>query len=77
MEADGSFFLKNLGKSSVLVNGVAVACGQLMNLSTSCLIEVIYRINFSRLFHPICLATGIYIILDNVAFVDKGDEFCV
>ncbi|XP_057766146.1 uncharacterized protein LOC130986693 [Salvia miltiorrhiza] len=40
MEADGSFFLKNLGKSSVLVNGVSVACGQLLNLSTSCLIEI-------------------------------------
>ncbi|XP_047971626.1 uncharacterized protein LOC125214583 isoform X1 [Salvia hispanica] len=40
MEADGSFFLRNLGKSSVLVNGVAVACGQLLNLSTSCLIEI-------------------------------------
>ncbi|KAL1569532.1 hypothetical protein AAHA92_01001 [Salvia divinorum] len=40
MEADGSFFLKNLGKSSVLVNGVAVACGQMLNLSTSCLIDI-------------------------------------
>ncbi|KAH6791467.1 hypothetical protein C2S51_006473 [Perilla frutescens var. frutescens] len=40
MEADGSFFLKNLGKSSVSVNGVAVACGQLLKLSTNCLIEI-------------------------------------
>lgn len=41
MEADGSFFLKNLGKSSVSVNGVEIASGQLLNLSTNCLIEVI------------------------------------
>lgn len=40
MEADGSFFLKNLGKSAVSVNGMIVATGQLVNLSPSCLIEV-------------------------------------
>ncbi|KAL7144158.1 hypothetical protein ABFS83_08G240100 [Erythranthe nasuta] len=40
MEADGSFFLKNLGKSSVSVNGIAVATGQLLNLSSGCLIEI-------------------------------------
>ncbi|KAL3818801.1 hypothetical protein ACJIZ3_004706 [Penstemon smallii] len=40
MEDDGSFFLKNLGKSSVSVNGMSVASGQLMNLSSSCLIEI-------------------------------------
>lgn len=40
MEADGSFFLKNLGKSSVSVNGVEIASGQLLNLSTNCLIEI-------------------------------------
>ncbi|KAI3451023.1 hypothetical protein Pfo_007688 [Paulownia fortunei] len=40
MEADGSFFLKNLGKSSVSVNGMTVATGQLLNLSSSCLIEI-------------------------------------
>ncbi|CAA0834024.1 Forkhead-associated (FHA) domain-containing protein [Striga hermonthica] len=40
MEADGSFFLKNLGKSSVSVNGMSVATGQVLNLSPSCLIEI-------------------------------------
>ncbi|KAK6150582.1 hypothetical protein DH2020_015514 [Rehmannia glutinosa] len=40
MEADGSFFLQNLGRSLVLVNGTTVATGQLMNLSSSCLIEI-------------------------------------
>ncbi|KAL3626674.1 hypothetical protein CASFOL_029417 [Castilleja foliolosa] len=40
MEADGSFFIKNLGKSAVSVNGTTVATGQLLNLSSSCLIEI-------------------------------------
>lgn len=40
MEADGSFFLRNLGKSPVSVNGVAIATGQLLTLSSSCLIEI-------------------------------------
>lgn len=40
METDGSFSLKNLGRSSISVNGKAVATGQLLTLSSSCLIEV-------------------------------------
>ncbi|KAL6576093.1 hypothetical protein OROHE_000564 [Orobanche hederae] len=40
MEADGSFFVKNLGKSPVSVNGMAVATGQLLNLSPICLMEI-------------------------------------
>ncbi|KAK9265967.1 hypothetical protein L1049_003491 [Liquidambar formosana] len=40
MERDGSFFLKNLGKSSISVNGKDVTTGQLLNLSSSCLIEI-------------------------------------
>ncbi|KAL2532453.1 Forkhead-associated (FHA) domain-containing protein [Abeliophyllum distichum] len=40
MEADGSFFLRNLGKSPVSVNGIAIATGQLLILSSSCLIEI-------------------------------------
>ncbi|XP_073155530.1 uncharacterized protein [Henckelia pumila] len=40
MEADGSFFLKNLGKSSVSVNGMTIETGQLLSLSSSCLIEI-------------------------------------
>ncbi|CAA0839240.1 Forkhead-associated (FHA) domain-containing protein [Striga hermonthica] len=40
MEADGSFLLKNLGKSSMSVDGLSVATGQLLNLSPSCLIEI-------------------------------------
>ncbi|XP_011090415.1 uncharacterized protein LOC105171097 [Sesamum indicum] len=40
MEADGSFFIRNLGKSSLSVNGTTVATGQLLNLSSSCLIEI-------------------------------------
>ncbi|KAL2552701.1 Forkhead-associated (FHA) domain-containing protein [Forsythia ovata] len=40
MEADGSFFLRNLGKSPVSVNGIAIATGQLLTLSSSCLIEI-------------------------------------
>ncbi|XAR73811.1 hypothetical protein NMG60_11007905 [Bertholletia excelsa] len=35
---DGSFFLKNLGKSSILVNVKAIGSGQLLNLTLSCLI---------------------------------------
>lgn len=40
METDGSFFLKNLGKTSISVNGKAVATGQSLGLTSSCLIEV-------------------------------------
>ncbi|KAK4417382.1 Microspherule protein 1 [Sesamum alatum] len=40
MEADGSFFIRNLGKSSLSVNGTTVATGQLLNLTSSCLIEI-------------------------------------
>lgn len=40
MEADGSFFLKNLGKSSVSVNGMTIETGQLLSLSSDCLIEI-------------------------------------
>ncbi|XAR59324.1 hypothetical protein NMG60_11015114 [Bertholletia excelsa] len=40
MEKDGSFSLKNLGKSSISVNGKAVGSGQLLNLIPSCLIEI-------------------------------------
>jgi len=40
METDGSFFLKNLGKSSISVNGNAVATGQSTGLTSSCLIEI-------------------------------------
>ncbi|XP_051141176.1 uncharacterized protein LOC127258395 [Andrographis paniculata] len=40
MEDNGSFFLRNLGKSSVTVNGLPVARGQLVNLSSSSLVEI-------------------------------------
>ncbi|KAK3032306.1 hypothetical protein RJ639_036263 [Escallonia herrerae] len=40
MGTDGSFSLKNLGKSSISVNGKAVATGNLLGLSSSCLIEI-------------------------------------
>ncbi|KAJ9147007.1 hypothetical protein P3X46_029215 [Hevea brasiliensis] len=39
MEADGSFFLKNLGKSLVFLNGKEVATGQSMSLGSNSLIE--------------------------------------
>ncbi|KAL6552231.1 hypothetical protein OROGR_008385 [Orobanche gracilis] len=39
-QSHGSFFIKNLGKSSVSVNGMAVATGHLLNLSPICLIEL-------------------------------------
>ena len=42
METNGSFFLKNLGKSSILVNGKAVASEKSLCLSSSSLIEVLY-----------------------------------
>lgn len=45
MEADGSFFLRNLGKSPVSVNGIAIVTGQLLTLSSSCLIEVIFLLH--------------------------------
>lgn len=41
METDGSFFLKNIGKSSISINGNSIAHGQVAALSSSCLIEVI------------------------------------
>ncbi|KAM1529178.1 hypothetical protein ACFX1Z_018417 [Malus domestica] len=40
MEGDGSFYLKNLGKSSIYLNGEEVATGQLVSLSSSNLIEI-------------------------------------
>ncbi|XP_052196719.1 uncharacterized protein LOC127804046 isoform X2 [Diospyros lotus] len=40
MEDDGSFFLKNLGKSSISLNGRTVGTGQLMGLTSCCLIEI-------------------------------------
>lgn len=40
MEEDGSFFLKNLGKSSIFLNGKEVARGQLLSLNSGSLIEV-------------------------------------
>ena len=42
MESDGSFILKNLGKSIISVNGKEVGTGQFLSLSSSCLIEVYY-----------------------------------
>ncbi|XP_041017640.1 uncharacterized protein LOC121259902 isoform X1 [Juglans microcarpa x Juglans regia] len=40
MEEDGSFFLKNLGKSSIFLNGKEVSRGQLLRLNTGSLIEI-------------------------------------
>ena len=40
MEGDGSFFLKNLGKSPMFLNGKELASGQSMGLRSSSLIEV-------------------------------------
>lgn len=40
MEEDGSFFLKNIGKSSIFLNGKEVATGQRRCLSSSTLIEI-------------------------------------
>ncbi|KAL4577688.1 hypothetical protein LXL04_013799 [Taraxacum kok-saghyz] len=40
METDGSFSLKNLGASSISLNGKEVAHGQLVALSSTCLIEI-------------------------------------
>jgi hypothetical protein len=40
MEENGSFFLKNLGKSSIFLNGKEVARGQLLSLDSGSLIEV-------------------------------------
>ncbi|KAJ9172710.1 hypothetical protein P3X46_015921 [Hevea brasiliensis] len=40
MEADGSFFLKNLGKILVSLNGKEVATGQSMSLGSNSLIEI-------------------------------------
>ncbi|XP_061357246.1 uncharacterized protein LOC133301618 [Gastrolobium bilobum] len=40
MEANGSFIIKNLGKSSIFLNGKEVATGQLRGLSDSNLIEI-------------------------------------
>ncbi|XVE82534.1 hypothetical protein DITRI_Ditri16bG0012900 [Diplodiscus trichospermus] len=40
MEKDGSFSLKNLGKSSIFLNGKEVSTGQLMPLGSSSLVEI-------------------------------------
>ncbi|XP_059439322.1 uncharacterized protein LOC132171924 isoform X1 [Corylus avellana] len=40
MEQDGSFFLKNLGKSSIFLNGKEVARGQRLSLNSGSLIEI-------------------------------------
>ncbi|XP_048335080.2 uncharacterized protein LOC107409113 [Ziziphus jujuba] len=40
MEGDGSFFLKNIGKSPIFLNGKEVANGQLLSLYSSSLIEI-------------------------------------
>lgn len=40
MEQDGSFFLKNLGKGSIFLNGKEVARGQRLSLNSGSLIEV-------------------------------------
>lgn len=40
MEADGSFIIKNMGKSSIFVNGKEIITGQMRGLSSSSLIEV-------------------------------------
>ncbi|VFQ99879.1 unnamed protein product [Cuscuta campestris] len=40
MEADGSFFLRNIGKNSITVNGKTVDNGKMQFLSSSCLIEI-------------------------------------
>ncbi|XP_011028642.1 PREDICTED: uncharacterized protein LOC105128604 [Populus euphratica] len=40
MEGDGSFFLKNLGKSPMFLNGKELTCGQSMGLRSSSLIEI-------------------------------------
>nr|GMC59862.1 uncharacterized protein LOC109167677 [Ipomoea batatas] len=40
MERDGSFFLRNIGKSSITVNGKSVDSGKMQFLSSSCLIEI-------------------------------------
>ncbi|XVF17976.1 hypothetical protein REPUB_Repub10bG0171700 [Reevesia pubescens] len=40
MEEDGSFSLKNLGKSSIFLNGKEVSTGHLMGLGSSSLIEI-------------------------------------
>ncbi|XP_057979932.1 uncharacterized protein LOC131165834 isoform X2 [Malania oleifera] len=39
LDRDGSFLLKNLGKSSIFVNGKEVGSGQLLILCSNCLIE--------------------------------------
>ncbi|MCL7046924.1 hypothetical protein MKW94_029658 [Papaver nudicaule] len=40
MERDGSFYLKNLGKCSIIVNGTELPGGHRLKLSSSCLIEI-------------------------------------
>ncbi|KAF8012581.1 hypothetical protein BT93_I0676 [Corymbia citriodora subsp. variegata] len=40
LERDGTFILKNLGKSLIYVNGTAVPGGNHIHLTTNCLIEV-------------------------------------
>ncbi|KAG9137238.1 hypothetical protein Leryth_024941 [Lithospermum erythrorhizon] len=40
MDADGSFVLKNIGKSTISVNGMPASCGQSLFLSSGCLIEI-------------------------------------
>ncbi|GKB48177.1 SMAD/FHA domain, microspherule protein domain protein, partial [Tanacetum coccineum] len=41
LETDGSFSLKNLGASSISLNGKEVVHGQVVALVSSCLIELL------------------------------------
>lgn len=56
MDADGSFSLKNLGKSSIFLNGREIATGKILNFASSNLIEVIFS---SRPFRSFCQPSNI------------------
>ncbi|XLS50409.1 hypothetical protein HN51_011086 [Arachis hypogaea] len=42
LDNDGSFYIKNFGKTSILVNNKEVQTGQSQRLHSNCLIEVLF-----------------------------------
>ncbi|KAM3363061.1 putative protein isoform X1 [Capsicum galapagoense] len=70
MESDGSFYLKNLGRCSIAVNGQSVDTGQYLTLSCSCLIEI-REMSFVFEMNPKYVKQYIYSINQNKGALGK------
>ena len=73
MEGDGSFILKNLGKSPMFMNGKELPTGQSASLSSSSLIEVKHNladiIPFPSFCHMIRLRKLLDMQIRDMAFI--------